>query len=78
MVVTHANTKLTMTSSDASVKQLLLQMDTDDFRFIIQDLDDTHLLVDPKSVQQLKLKFESRLEENVFKLADGVVVNSTW
>ena len=51
------------------MKQLLLKMNTDtDRQFIIEDLDETHLLVDPAQVAVLKEKFAEALEENVYKL----------
>lgn len=43
--------------SDAAVKQLILSLDERN-RFIIMDLDDTHLLVSPDRVDWLRAELE--------------------
>jgi TFIIH basal transcription factor complex TTD-A subunit len=48
---------------DPAVKQILLQLDEEQ-RFIIQDLDDTHLLVSVGSVERLKNDLQEELEKN--------------
>lgn len=61
-------TPLTLVCSDPAVKQILLQLDESSpaHRFIIQDLDDTHLLVtaDEKVVQGVKESLQVELERN--------------
>lgn len=63
--------------SDAAVKQLLILINESE-AFIIEDLDDTHLFIDANSVEKLKEKFHLKMEENVYKLGDGIEVKSTW
>lgn len=48
---------------DPAVKQILLQLDEEQ-RFIIQDLDDTHLLVSVGSVERLQNDLQEELEKN--------------
>ena len=48
---------------DPAVKQILLQLDEEQ-RFIIQDLDDTHLLVSAGSVERLQADLQDELEKN--------------
>jgi TFIIH basal transcription factor complex TTD-A subunit len=62
---------------DEAMKQLLLQLDKEE-RFIIEDLDSTHVFIDPKHVEKLKQRFEIALEENVYKIEGGVEIKSTW
>lgn len=52
-----------LVTCDPAVKQILLQLDEND-RFIIQDLDDTHLLVSADAVDRLKADLEMELEKN--------------
>jgi hypothetical protein len=50
------------------VKQILLQLDESGQlgRFIISDLDDTHLLIAPGYVDQVQQELELELEKNHF------------
>jgi TFIIH basal transcription factor complex TTD-A subunit len=59
------------------MKQLLVNLNEQE-SFIIQDLDETHLLVDPAYIDRLKERFELALEENIYKLSDGTEVKATW
>ncbi len=43
--------------SDAAVKQLILSLDERN-RFIIMDLDDTHLLISPERIDWLRSELE--------------------
>ncbi|KAJ9477821.1 General transcription and DNA repair factor IIH subunit TFB5 [Pseudozyma hubeiensis] len=52
---------------DAAVKQLILSLDERN-RFIIMDLDDTHLLVSPDRVDWLRSELEIELEKNTYTL----------
>ncbi|KAK4056990.1 hypothetical protein OIO90_001890 [Microbotryomycetes sp. JL221] len=50
---------------DPAVKQILLQLDEQgQDRFIIQDLDDTHLLVSQDKLESVKRQLEDELEKN--------------
>ncbi|GAA5909946.1 hypothetical protein JCM5296_002541 [Sporobolomyces johnsonii] len=56
--------------SDAAVKQILLQLDEtagSRDRFIIADLDDTHLLIAPEAVERVREDLEAHLETNFFQ-----------
>lgn len=66
------------TYSDEAMKQLLLKLNAEQEPFIVEDLDETHVLIDRSSVDRLKEKFAMALEENVYKLSDGQEVKSTW
>lgn len=46
-----------MVHSDAAVKQLILSLDERN-RFIIMDLDDTHLLISPDRIDWLRAELE--------------------
>jgi TFIIH basal transcription factor complex TTD-A subunit len=54
--------------SDPAVKQILLQLDESSSigRFIISDLDDTHLLIAPDYVDKVQEELELELEKNHF------------
>ncbi|CAD6575440.1 MAG: hypothetical protein CYPHOPRED_005708 [Cyphobasidiales sp. Tagirdzhanova-0007] len=52
-------------TTDPPVKQLIKSMD-EEKHFIIQDLDDTHLLVSADSVNAIKEQLEDELEKNTF------------
>ena len=52
--------------SDPAVKQILLQMDETTARFIIQDLDPTHLLIKPQDEERVRRLLEAELEKNNF------------
>lgn len=58
---------LSASHSDPAVKQILLQLDETEAigrRFIIQDLDDSHLLVSGDAVERVKELLEFELEKN--------------
>jgi hypothetical protein len=52
-----ANSKLTPERSDAAVKQIILTMN-ERTPIIVQDLDDTHILIRPESLEELKEQLE--------------------
>ncbi|SPO45640.1 related to TFB5 - component of general transcription and DNA repair factor TFIIH [Moesziomyces antarcticus] len=52
---------------DAAVKQLILSLDERN-RFIIMDLDDTHLLISPERIDWLRSELELELEKNTYTL----------
>ncbi|KAM0790611.1 hypothetical protein ACM66B_004475 [Microbotryomycetes sp. NB124-2] len=59
-------TKGVLVTCDPAVKQILLQLDEQQERdkFIIQDLDDTHLLVSGDKLEWVKQQLEQELEKN--------------
>ncbi|KWU46067.1 hypothetical protein RHOSPDRAFT_32547 [Rhodotorula sp. JG-1b] len=52
--------------ADAAVKQILLQLDENAGRrrFIIADLDETHVLISPDAVERVRVELEDALEAN--------------
>ncbi|KZT54249.1 hypothetical protein CALCODRAFT_416805, partial [Calocera cornea HHB12733] len=54
-------------TSDAAVKQILLMMDESE-KFIIQDLDDTHLVVQMDQLERVQRMLEVELEKNTYSL----------
>lgn len=50
----------TVLRSDAPIKQLILMMD-EEKHFVIQDLDETHLLVSADSVDMIKMQLEEEV-----------------
>lgn len=56
--------------SDPAVKQILLQLDETTARFIIQDLDATHLLIKPQEEERVRQQLEAELEKNNFVSLD--------
>ncbi|KZO90630.1 nucleotide excision repair, TFIIH, subunit [Calocera viscosa TUFC12733] len=52
---------------DAAVKQILLMMDESE-KFIIQDLDDTHLIVQMDQLERVQRMLEVELEKNTYSL----------
>ncbi|KAK9895380.1 nucleotide excision repair, TFIIH, subunit [Cystobasidium minutum MCA 4210] len=52
-------------TTDPPVKQLILSMNEEQ-NFLIQDLDETHLLVSADSVEMIKEQLEEELEKNTF------------
>lgn len=69
--------KGTIVKCDPAMKQLLLFLN-DEEKFIIEDLDETHVLIDRSYVSKLKTRFKAALEENIFSTKDGTEVKSTW
>ncbi|KAL8283737.1 hypothetical protein RQP46_005532 [Phenoliferia psychrophenolica] len=58
-------TKGVLVTCDPAVKQILLQLDeTGTERFIIQELDDTHVLISADSVERIKQDLQVQLERN--------------
>jgi TFIIH basal transcription factor complex TTD-A subunit len=65
-VITIALTKL-LHSSDSTVKQIILHIN-ESRRFIIEDLDETHVFVDASSVSMLRAELDRILDENTYQL----------
>ncbi|KAI1820279.1 RNA polymerase 2 general transcription and DNA repair factor tfiih component [Xylaria intraflava] len=57
--------KGTLVECDPSIKSIIVSIDKDKNDYIIEDLDDSHLLVKDAMVAQLKAKLEERLKETV-------------
>ncbi|CAG8436353.1 8587_t:CDS:2 [Funneliformis mosseae] len=52
--------------TDPTVKQVINKLN-ERKQFIIEDLDDTHLFIDAKAVEEVKIEVEKLLEENTYK-----------
>ncbi|GAA6003842.1 hypothetical protein JCM10207_006431 [Rhodosporidiobolus poonsookiae] len=61
-------TKGVLVTCDPAVKQILLQLDENSgrHRFIIADLDETHVLISPDAVERVRDSLEGELEKNFF------------
>ncbi|GAA5897529.1 TFIIH complex subunit TFB5 [Sporobolomyces salmoneus] len=66
-------TRGVLITCDPAVKQILLQLDESGQlgRFIISDLDDTHLLIAPDYVERVQDELELELEKNHFAQGGG-------
>ncbi|KAI8053745.1 nucleotide excision repair TFIIH subunit [Syncephalis plumigaleata] len=52
---------------DSTVKQIILHIN-ETRRFIIEDLDETHVFVDASSVSMLRAELDRILDENTYQL----------
>ncbi|KAI0522027.1 RNA polymerase 2 general transcription and DNA repair factor tfiih component [Xylaria bambusicola] len=57
--------KGTLVECDPSIKSIIINIDSDKNDYIIEDLDDSHLLIKDVMLAQLKSKLEDRLKETV-------------
>ncbi|CEP63044.1 TFIIH complex subunit TFB5 LALA0_S07e01156g [Lachancea lanzarotensis] len=55
---------------DPSIRALILQMDTDRNNIILEELDDTHLLVDPAKVEFIKAELNRLMSQNIYDAMD--------
>jgi hypothetical protein len=59
-----------VTCSDDSVKQILTYLDSK-MHFIIEDIDEKHLLIESTQVDQIKKLVDEVLAENTFIKSEG-------
>ncbi|GAA6038419.1 hypothetical protein JCM8097_007639 [Rhodosporidiobolus ruineniae] len=61
-------TRGVLVTCDPAVKQILLQLDENAgrHRFIIADLDETHVLISPDAVERVRDSLEAELEKNFY------------
>ncbi|PWN99219.1 nucleotide excision repair, TFIIH, subunit [Tilletiopsis washingtonensis] len=59
--------KGSLLTCDPAVKQLILQLN-ERMRFVIQDLDETHLLVSTDRVEWMRIELETELEKNTWSI----------
>ncbi|KAI1502851.1 RNA polymerase 2 general transcription and DNA repair factor tfiih component [Biscogniauxia marginata] len=57
--------KGTLVECDPSIKSIIINIDSEKNDFIIEDLDESHLLIKDNMVATLKAKLEERLKETV-------------
>ncbi|KAH9900066.1 RNA polymerase 2 general transcription and DNA repair factor tfiih component [Xylariomycetidae sp. FL2044] len=62
--------KGTLVECDPSIKSIIINIDSEKNDYIIEDLDDSHLVIKDVMVAQLKAKLEERLKENVPLIED--------
>lgn len=51
---------------DPSIKALIVQIDSERHDIILEELDDTHLLVDPSKVEFIKSELNRLLSKNIY------------
>jgi TFIIH basal transcription factor complex TTD-A subunit len=57
--------KGTLVECDPSIKSIIINIDSENNEYIIEDLDETHLVIKDTMVGQLKARLEDRLKETV-------------
>ncbi|ORZ26542.1 nucleotide excision repair TFIIH subunit [Lobosporangium transversale] len=55
---------------DTSVKQIILGLN-EKGKFIIEDLDDTHVFVDASCIEQLRFDIDEILNENTYNVEES-------
>ncbi|QLL34950.1 hypothetical protein HG536_0H03250 [Torulaspora globosa] len=55
---------------DPSIKALIMQIDAERSDIILEELDDTHLLVDPSKVEFIKRELNRLLSKNIYNPMD--------
>lgn len=55
---------------DPSIKALVVQIDADKSDIILEELDDTHLLIDPAKVEFIKRELNRLLSKNIYNPMD--------
>lgn len=55
---------------DPSIKALIMQLDALRSDIILEELDDTHLLVDPSKVEFIKRELNRLLSKNIYNPMD--------
>lgn len=64
----------TLIECDSTVKQLILNLDEKN-KFVISDLDETHLLIQSSWVDFLKVELDRLLDQNSYTIDDKDVQN---
>ncbi|QPG76009.1 TFIIH complex subunit tfb5 [Brettanomyces nanus] len=60
--------KGSLVECDPSIKALIVKIDSDYRDIVIEELDDTHLLVDPSKIPFIKRELSKLLSENMYNL----------
>ncbi|OBA16852.1 uncharacterized protein OGAPODRAFT_48301 [Ogataea polymorpha] len=58
--------KGTLVQCDPSIKALIVKIDSDSRDIVIEELDDTHLLVDPSKIAYIKQELNKILSKNAY------------
>ncbi|CCE63074.1 hypothetical protein TPHA_0D04400 [Tetrapisispora phaffii CBS 4417] len=51
---------------DPSIKALIIQIDSEYNDIILEELDETHILVDPRKVEYIKQELNRLLSKNIY------------
>ncbi|KAI1475267.1 hypothetical protein K445DRAFT_21523 [Daldinia sp. EC12] len=62
--------KGTLVECEPSIKSIIISIDSVNNEYIIEDLDENHLVVKDNMVKQLKIELDKRLKENVPEVED--------
>ncbi|KAI6092261.1 RNA polymerase 2 general transcription and DNA repair factor tfiih component [Hypoxylon rubiginosum] len=62
--------KGTLVECDPSIKSIIINIDNETNEYIVEDLDETHLMIKDNMVAKLKTELEQRLKENVPDVED--------
>ncbi|KAI1446167.1 hypothetical protein ABKA04_003849 [Annulohypoxylon sp. FPYF3050] len=62
--------KGTLVECDPSIKSIIISIDKKNNDYIIEDLDETHLVIKDNMVNSLKQELDRRLKENVPAIDD--------
>ncbi|ODV86163.1 hypothetical protein CANARDRAFT_6656 [[Candida] arabinofermentans NRRL YB-2248] len=62
--------KGTLVQCDPSIKALIVRIDSDYRDIVIEELDDTHLLVDPSKIPFIKQELNRILAKNTYNPLD--------
>ncbi|KAI0851304.1 nucleotide excision repair, TFIIH, subunit [Daldinia vernicosa] len=62
--------KGTLVECEPSIKSIIVSIDSQNNEYIIEDLDESHLVIKDNMVAQLKMELDKRLKENVPEVED--------
>ncbi|KAI1650284.1 nucleotide excision repair, TFIIH, subunit [Daldinia decipiens] len=62
--------KGTLVECEPSIKSIIVSIDSKNNEYIIEDLDESHLVIKDNMVAQLKMELDKRLKENVPEVED--------
>ncbi|KAI0108267.1 RNA polymerase 2 general transcription and DNA repair factor tfiih component [Daldinia grandis] len=62
--------KGTLVECEPSIKSIIVSIDSQNNEYIIEDLDESHLVIKDNMVARLKMELEQRLKENVPEVED--------
>ncbi|KAI0009882.1 transcription factor TFIIH complex subunit Tfb5-domain-containing protein [Xylariaceae sp. FL0662B] len=55
----------TLVECDPSIKSIIINIDSEDNEYLVEDLDESHLIIKDNVLGKLKAKLEERLKETV-------------
>ncbi|KAI2625827.1 nucleotide excision repair, TFIIH, subunit [Hypoxylon sp. NC1633] len=62
--------KGTLVECEPSIKSIIISIDSESHEYIIEDLDESHLVIKDNMVGKLKTELDRRLKENVPDVED--------